>query len=151
MGGGRLYYGKVLKWSNDPEFFPLWFLSNTFVQIVFDIPICPNISHRECYISQKCNGWWRQFSQGRLSPEAPSSFLLYMPTAIHLDPLRLIFICPNIQMTDRKKYYSMVHLQYRYCCSLESPSRKTPYVWPPETSTVSCPRFPSVIMSKTPQ
>ena len=27
----------------------------------------------------------------------------------------------------------MVHLQYRYCCSLESPKRKTLHVWPPET------------------
>ena len=33
-------------------------------------------------------------------------------------------------------------LQYLNCCSLESPSRKTPYVWPPRTPTVSCPRFP---------
>ena len=71
-----------------------------------------------------------------LSPEAPSSFLLYMCTAtLWTFGFFLYFCVQNNQFTGRRKYYSMVHLQYCHCCSLESPLRKTPHVWTPETPT----------------
>ena len=44
-----------------------------------------------------------------ISPEAPSSFLLYMRTATHLDLWVLSYLCvQNNQFTGRRKYCSFV-------------------------------------------
>ena len=44
-----------------------------------------------------------------ISPEAPSSFLLYMRTATHLDLGFFLYFCvQNNQFTDRRKYCSLV-------------------------------------------
>ena len=44
-----------------------------------------------------------------------------------------ILECSNIQITGQEIIYILYILQFLKCCSLEPPSRKTLYVWPPET------------------
>ena len=41
--------------------------------------------------------------------------------------------CSNIQITGQENIYILFILQFLKCCSLEPPSRKALYAWPPET------------------
>ena len=100
-------------------------------------------------LPSKCNG--------RLNSLRADAFwgaiVFYFVQALrsnHLDPLGMIFMCPNNQLTDHRKWRSIVHLQYMNCCSLESPSRGRCMSGLQRHQPASCSRFPTVNASKIP-
>ena len=58
--------------------------------------------------------------------------------------------CSNIQITGQENIYILFILQFLKCCSLEPPSRKALYAWPPETQPSFLSKNPDLWMLQSP-
>ena len=88
-----------------------------------------------------------------ISPEAPSSFLLHMRTATHLDLGFFLYFCVlNNQFTGRRKYCSLVIFAISELLLLGIALKKDAVCLTPKEPHSSLSKIPdSVIMSKTPE